>query len=266
MLETEEAIMYQGPEGTIRIENFYTPLEEAKEEIKRRWNDKDLRKKVEEFLGDVPGVFQEELQAILFRNIATPDFEFQHAQNLAKKLDIKPLYLEYLSDKFCTRSLDKLYLGKMAFFHCRDKNGGCVVSKRKLFDLKKNDGLLFDKVVTDSGKNIIDFHHDLFNPLYPNVNVYDISRWIKKKGRNALENYPFFIALFLCHGVLLETYNMRSSEERKFAEKIVIPSFNKIFKMFGIKPLIVQLFNDKEVSDLYWYCHPQFLLQFIDKQ
>jgi hypothetical protein len=39
----------------LRLENFYTPLSEAKREIWRRWNDKALRKKVEEFLdGDVP--------------------------------------------------------------------------------------------------------------------------------------------------------------------------------------------------------------------
>ncbi|MFA5925456.1 MAG: hypothetical protein WC831_00835 [Parcubacteria group bacterium] len=264
--DNEEAKIVEGADGKLSLENFYTPLEEAKKEIWRRWNDNKLKSEVDDYLVEIPEIFRERPEAVLFRNIATPDFEFQRAQNIAKDLDLKPLYLEYLSDRFCTRSLDKLYLGKMAFFHCRDKDGSCVTSKRKLFDLKENDGKMFEDVFTDAGENIINFHHDLFKPLYPDVSVYDVSRWIKKKGKNALENYPYFIALFLCHGVLLESYNMNSSEEQKFVRNIVIPSFNKVLNVFGVKPLIIKLFSDKEVSDLYWYCHPQFLLQFIDKK
>lgn len=33
------------------IKEIYTPLSVAKKEIWRRWNDKELRKKVEDFLG-----------------------------------------------------------------------------------------------------------------------------------------------------------------------------------------------------------------------
>ncbi len=37
------------------IKEIYTPLSVAKKEIWRRWNDKELRKKVEDFLGgDMP--------------------------------------------------------------------------------------------------------------------------------------------------------------------------------------------------------------------
>ena len=41
------------------IKDIYTPLSVAKKEIWRRWNDKELRKKVEKFLGgDIPEVFR----------------------------------------------------------------------------------------------------------------------------------------------------------------------------------------------------------------
>ncbi len=261
----EEAKIVKSPDGKLRFENFYTPLEEAKKEIQRRWHDEELKKRVENYLGDIPEIFQKRPKAVLFRNIATPDFEFQHMGDIAQDLGLKPLYLEYLSDKFCTRSLDKLYLGRMSFFHCRDKNNGCVVTKRKLFDLKENDGKTFKDVRTYSGENIIDFHHRLFRPLYPDVKVFDISRWIKAKGKNALENYPHFLSLFLRNAVLLEAYNLDSSEERNFAEKVIIPSFNKVLADFKLKPLVVKLFNKEEIRDLYWYCHPQFLLQLVDK-
>jgi hypothetical protein len=35
----------------MNLDDIYTPLEEAKEEIQRRWEDKELKKKVEEYLG-----------------------------------------------------------------------------------------------------------------------------------------------------------------------------------------------------------------------
>ena len=48
-------------ESTFDIDTIYTSLEEAKEEVWRRWNDKELRAKVEESLGgDVPEVFRDE--------------------------------------------------------------------------------------------------------------------------------------------------------------------------------------------------------------
>ena len=41
------------------IKDIYTPLSVAKKEIWRRWNDKELRKKVEDFLGgDIPEVLK----------------------------------------------------------------------------------------------------------------------------------------------------------------------------------------------------------------
>ncbi len=62
------------------VEKIYTPLSVAKEEIWRRWNDKELRKKVEDFLGgDIPEVFKKEPRATIFRYIATPNLEFKFA-------------------------------------------------------------------------------------------------------------------------------------------------------------------------------------------
>lgn len=60
-------------------DGIYVSLEEAKEEIWRRWNDKDLRKKVEDFLGgDIPEPFKKEPRAVLARPITTPDIEHMH--------------------------------------------------------------------------------------------------------------------------------------------------------------------------------------------
>lgn len=36
----------------MNVNDIYTPLSEAKAELERRWEDKELKKKVEEYLGD----------------------------------------------------------------------------------------------------------------------------------------------------------------------------------------------------------------------
>lgn len=250
----------------INIDYIYTPIEQAKKEIWRRWNDKKLRERVEKFSENVPKVFLKEPRVALFRNIATPDYEFQRTLHIARELKLKPIYLEYLRDKFCTRSLDKLYLGKMFFFHCRDKNNNCVISKRKIFDLKKEDGNNFEDITTVTGENLINFHHNLFKPLFPEIEVYDMSDWIKSKGKGAVENYKYFLSLFICHGILVEAFNIYSSEEQKFLNDIVLPSIDILEKTLGVKPMIVRLFTNHEERDRFWYCHPEFLLKEIDKK
>ena len=94
---------------------IYTPLEEAKEEIWKRWNNEILRKEVEEFLGEVPEVFKKEPRACLGRQILSPNYEYLRFLDLVQGIDLKPLCLEYLEDMFITTNKDKTYLAKMAF-------------------------------------------------------------------------------------------------------------------------------------------------------
>jgi hypothetical protein len=101
---------------------FYTPLEQAKEEIWKRWRDKDLRLKVEEFLGDIPQPFQEAPKAVLSRQIGTPNFEFFRFLELSSKANLSPLITEYINDKFVTNNVDKLALAKMPFYKGRNGN------------------------------------------------------------------------------------------------------------------------------------------------
>src|SRR5476651_1029958 len=86
--------------------DMYTTLSEAKKEIKKRQNNKDLKRKVEEYLHDIPGVFGDNPKAVLFRNIATPNHESNIFIDLASMLELQPAYLEFSKDKFCTRNKD----------------------------------------------------------------------------------------------------------------------------------------------------------------
>jgi hypothetical protein len=103
---------------------FYTSLEEAKEEIWKRWHNMDLHMKVQDFIGNIPQPLQDAPKAVLDRNIATPNFEFFHFLELSSKTNLSPLVTEYISDKFVTNNVDKLALAKMPFYKGRNENPG----------------------------------------------------------------------------------------------------------------------------------------------
>jgi hypothetical protein len=49
---------------------MYTLLEEAKEEVWKRWNDAELRRQVQEYVGELPEGFGDEPRAFLVRHLA----------------------------------------------------------------------------------------------------------------------------------------------------------------------------------------------------
>ncbi len=76
MQESQELQELSEEQLQAEVNKIYTPLSVAKEEIWRRWNDKALRKKVEDFLGvNLPEPFKNEPRAVMLRYIATPNFE-----------------------------------------------------------------------------------------------------------------------------------------------------------------------------------------------
>jgi len=249
----------------LKIDEIYTPIEVAKKEIWKRWNDKKLKKEVIKFIGDLPEQFGKEPLAALFRFIATPDFEYMRAKDLSSNLGLKLIYLEYLNDKFCTRNKDKLNLGKLYFFHGKKNNYENLISKKRIFNLQDNDGRPFKDIKLESGASLVDFHHKLFQVTQNNSDFLDISKWARERGKNATETYPFFMALFTCFGILLEGYDIKSKDEKEFAKNVILPAFEKIQKKFGVRPLIVRLYNKNEESSFHWYCHPAFLLNYIKK-
>lgn len=113
------------------MSDIYTPLEEAKEEIWRRWNDKELQREVLEFLGEVPEVLRKEPRSVLVRNVTTINMEFLHLLDLANNICLKPCCMEYTEDKFVTINHDKFALCKMPF-QCNDKTGKKTISYRKI--------------------------------------------------------------------------------------------------------------------------------------
>ncbi len=236
---------------------IYTPIGEAKDEILNRWNDTVLRDIASNALaGEVPAPFLgNSPQAVLFRYVATPNFEFGLAARKSDILGLPLLYIEFTKDKFCTINPEKRSLGRMSILNGVDKHGNYIVAKKNIFDLATNDGKRFCDITTFSGESLVDLHHRMFFAENKNI-VYDISDFAAKSGRCAIETYPFYLTLFTTFGVLFEDYDVSSKEERRFVLDVVLPAFRSVRDMFGVKPLIVQLLDSDQGVE-YWNFYPK---------
>jgi hypothetical protein len=241
----------------IDINKVYTPLSVAKKELKKRWNNPELMKKVEEFLGEIPDVFKKEPRTILFRFIATPNFEFKIVSEMSKMVNLKPVFMELLNDKFCTRNQDKVYLGKMRFFDEKYGKSHSITSCKKIIDLEKNEGKKFKNMKTLWGDSFIDFHNKLFSFYYKDAEKIDCSIFYKKNGESNYEVYLKIFAICICKGILFENYFVDvNKDEKKFAKEVILPAFEKVKKMFGVKPLIVPLLSNNGQGNLLWQYYP----------
>lgn len=193
---------------------MYTPLEEAKEEVWKRWNDAELQQRVLEYVGELPEGFGREPWAVLARHLGTPNFEFYVFTEMAKKAELKALCFEYIGDKICSKNPDKLSLGKAFFCHDSKENGDGVIS-HNIIDFCTEDGKPFNKVKTRWGEGIVAFHHGILSSILPSIFLTDNTAWLKSMGERPELFYPRLIALFICHGILFENF-LCEGDEGKF--------------------------------------------------
>lgn len=250
--------------------DIYTTLEDAKVEIQKRWNDKDLRKKVAAYLSNaIPKPFESEPRAVLARNIASPDIEFLHFLKKSKAIRLSPVVLEYLEDKFFTMSPDKMGLCKMNLFYGKDKSGKNIIKKKNIIDFKHNDKKKFNEIETIWGESLIDFHHSLIDTEKNNFNlrdnVFDVSTWYRHMGNNASDYYHFYLSLFICHGVLFENY-IDDGCESKFTKNVFMPAFEKVEMELGLRPIIVALIPESELNDKKWWSYSLYVKSILYKK
>jgi len=233
-----------------KLDEIYTPVENIKAEVKRRWDDKKLQVQVEDYLrGNLPIVLRKEPRAMFTRQVTSPNEEFFCFHQLALELGIKPLGWEFCDDSFVTTNWEKAYLGRLGLLQGLDKNNSPKICYKKVIDLTgKEEGKKINEINTLWGENLVEFHHRLLKESFPDLEVYDASVWYRLMGLNAGEYYPFFLALFLRNGVLFENFSI-CGFEKKFTENILIPSFKKVHEMFGIKPLISRIVSKERTED-----------------
>lgn len=246
------------------LESIYTPLEEAKKEIWRRWNDKELRKKVDDFLkNSIPDFLKDSPRAILARFIFSPNFESFRFLKLSEEIKLDPICLEYLESDFVAENIDKYYLCKMYFHNGIGKNGGDKLGAIKIIDFDHSEDKKICELKTNWDESMVDFHHRLAGcSNLKNIDSFDFSKYLENNGKTASKYYLYFFSMLICYGVLFENY-LLDDRQIQFTKNVILPNFEKILKTFGLKPLIVHLGPEGDEENLYWRYYPESLKDVI---
>ena len=238
---------------------IYTPLDVAKNEILHRWKDHNLRKRVEDYLGgEVPAPFENEPRAVLSRSLITPNREFFCFIDLATEAQLKPLGLQGVEDKYCTKNYDKVSLGKLSFYE-ESKGGNAQTADSpkhatRIIDSMSSEGKRICDIDTFWGESLTDFHCRMLSLYGAECETFDDFKWFSDRGRrnNPLQYYNYFLAFFLSHGILFDNFHAKGKEEA-FTKNVVMKSFKRVYETFQLKPLIVPLVPVQHETHLsYW--------------
>ncbi len=241
----------------------YFSLDEAREEIKKRWNDLELKKRIEEELGsDFITFFKDSPKAISWKAILVPDNSFIFYLSSSAYLNVKPVFCEHLKDKFTSINDEKKNLGRL-FLSENNVN--------KIFDIcdiKNNENLLIENVMLRNGLKLTSFYDSLFEFSKYSCSRVDISEWAHKLG-SSKDYYYKFLLHYVCHGVLFELFFNEDSDanEMSFTNKIIIPKILEIKNKFGLEPIIIKPYpeNQSKTEDFYWWSFPPLLNSYLLK-
>jgi hypothetical protein len=243
----------------------YTPFLEAKEELRRRRDNKALTNRIREYFGsDIPEVLFHGPKGLLFRQLVTPNYEFRRFMNIVHAQHIDPLFFEYHEDKFTSQNPLKHALGKMRFI-TEGKSFNSRIRTKTIIDFNKSEGKRITDVYTIWGQKLIDFHHVLIEKDNEDCHrfYFDASQWFQRGGTKASKYYERYIALCVQHAILFENFILSDDSEFNFIENIFLPAFINISKTLGYKPLIVPLLPMATQSNPYWFSYPIEMLSFL---
>ncbi|MFA7209124.1 MAG: hypothetical protein WC120_02455 [Parcubacteria group bacterium] len=236
-------------------DGIYVSLDEAREELKKRWADVELRKRIEEELGDkfLPP-FKDMPRAVLNRQVASPDNGFVFLYQCAKYVGAEPLAWEESEDIFVSFNEEKKGLGRL---RVTLENGEKATVD--VMDFHTNEKKKLNECVLKNGEKLVDFHHNLCKISGYEMEIYDNPEW-RKKVQDVSGYYYYTMLHLIAHGILFETFSFddREKGEAGFVEKIVLPNIERVEKEFGLRPLIVRLYPEDQTDDedFYWWSYP----------
>ena len=240
-------------------QTVYTPLSEALRLLDERQKDKELVAKVKKLLNNnIPRIFKDKKCGIMARQIATPNHENRRFISLAKENKLYPVFLEYFDDKFVSNNKYKHSLGQLHIQNNINKKENEYVEKITIVDFNKFNGKKLKDIKTLWGESLIDFHKKLFN-LYnlKNLSFFEETNWYEKKGEKPVEFYINFFLLVICFGILFENFlsSKEDDTEGKFTKDVILPAFEKVINLTGMRPLIVPIEPFDLEVDSFWYHH-----------
>jgi hypothetical protein len=260
----EDEYSRYSPSITAIRNEIFTSADEAVSLIKERRKDRSLIDRVIKSLKEeVPSHFQKsEPIFYLSRYIATPNFEFLRAKDIAANYKLDLVVGEDLKSTFVGSNELKRKLGKLTVVTGKNSNGHETFENFTIVDFSQVQGKNICDNQTLQGLSLCEFHHQLLKHFDDSSTKYvDESAWVDANYReDILLQYEQMLTLLCVHGIMLESY---PPEEHDFLENVVYPAFQSVIKKTNCKPLIVEHISDEEEYEKDWNAYPTECYEFI---
>jgi len=242
----------------VEVSDIYVSLDFARGEIKRRWDNTELRRTVEEAIGQhYWPELKEQPYGVLWRCLPSPDNGFTFFVQASQWIGLPSFLPEYIEDKFVHLNPEKRCLGRLSLTMPDGVKVTCDI-----VDWQANQGKPMTEVVLKTGEGLASFHHRLFELAGYQTIRRDLSPWwISLKPAH----YYYYLAHFIAHGVLFEVFDTENSHEDVFTQEIVLPNLERVEREFGMKPLVVRIYppDQTEDEDFYWNSYPPHVNDYI---
>jgi hypothetical protein len=258
------------PEGRDTDHDFlFISLSDAAAELSRRRRDDALAALHDPFRFSLPANIAAHFtkpRAILFRQLASPTYETLEFLHLEERLNVEPLILEYLKDKFVgANNSYKHALGKMPIHSGMNKHGKDIIRYRTVIDFVQADGKPLLEIPTFTGEPLVVMHHRILGSLTgldARVHCLDGSDWFADAHAHGRHFYEDVFALCVRDAILFENFHT-TEHERTLVSEVVAPAYHETVRRFGVPPLIVRLIPRQEELSRHWDSYPAMAERFM---
>lgn len=206
---------------------------------------------------DLIGPSEGRPRAILFRQVATPNYELRRFLRVCRRQRFEPVILRYHADKMSCHNQFKRSLVHPMFVKGIGKGGKPYFVKRHLLRIDTVDNFPM-REITLAGKSLPDFHDCLLKDALTGFDVRTIegSDWFGKYSRGARDYYVEIFSQLNGGMVLFEDYSS-DKLEAEFFEGVVRPAYNAACAITGERPAIIPLCPNRRMVSPLWYAYPE---------
>ena len=195
--------------------------------------------------------------AILFRQLASPNYETLFFVRRATAAGFRPMIVEYHFDRISVHNPYKRALLTQRVIRGRNRNGRPIFRRNNLVDHSIADGQRICDITTRAGESLIALHRSYMNRAFRNAPplCLDLSNCFGAYANGAPEYYLDFFRLFVnSKAVFVEDF-VTQDREADFFERVVRPAFGHVVAETGVTPQIVRM-TERHSTSPYWYYYP----------
>lgn len=195
--------------------------------------------------------------ALLFRQVATPNYELISFVRRARRHGFEPVVVEHALDRFSVHNAAKRALVTLPVVVGLDCRGRAILRRQNLVEHNSADGRPLGGIVLRTGESLTGFHrrklHEVMGRAAPRrVELGDL---VASAADGAAAYYGDVFRLLGGRVALFEDF-VTDAQTARFFERIVRPAYDQAVLDLGRRPQITRLMNGRRASSPLWNAYP----------